>query len=67
MCVMSVVSVMRGLYLIDQTLEIIDCSDENTFCHVMSVIRVTIVQSVMNVMSVVNVINVLCSKKIVEM
>ena len=36
MCVMSVVSVMRGLYLIEQTLEIIDCSDENTSCHVMS-------------------------------
>ena len=36
MYAMSVVSVMRGLYLIDQTLEIIDCSDENTSCHVMS-------------------------------
>ena len=41
MCVMSVVNVMRVLYLIDWTLEIINCSDENTSCHVMSVMNVT--------------------------
>ena len=38
---MSVVSVMKGLYLIDHTLQIIDSSDENTSCHVMSVMNVT--------------------------
>ena len=46
MSVMSVVSVMKGLHLIDQTKEIINCSDENTSLSVMSVINVISVTSI---------------------
>ena len=46
MSVMSVVSVMKGLHLIDQTVERINYSDENTSLSVMSVINVISVTSI---------------------
>ena len=39
-------SAMKGLHLIDQTIEIINCSDEKTTLSVMSVINVISVTSI---------------------